>query len=62
MSYIKFQERNGQPANAKAVLYKYLQAYPALQAYLKVAKFQFKNKNKDAARKIFQSVIIDLGQ
>ena len=51
----------GQPQKAKDVLYKYLEANPVLTTYLKVAKFQFKNRNKQAARKIFEQIVVDLG-
>jgi TolA-binding protein len=51
----------GQPQKARDVLYKYLEANPALETYLKVAKFEFKNRNKEAARKMFEQIIVDLG-
>jgi crooked neck len=38
MSFIKFEERMGEPERAKKVLYKYLECFPTLLAYLKVAK------------------------
>lgn len=46
MSYIKFEERMGEPERAKKVLYKYLECFPTLGAYLKVAKAEIKSKNK----------------
>ena len=46
MGYIKFEERMGEPQKARDVLYKYLEASPNLATYLKVAKFEFKNRNK----------------
>lgn len=36
----------GQMENAKNVLYRYLEAFPQLETYLKVAKFEFRNRNK----------------
>jgi hypothetical protein len=36
----------GEPEKARDVLYKYLEANPTLVTYLKVAKFEFKNRNK----------------
>ena len=61
MAYIKFEERMGEPENAKTILYRYLQAFPRLDTYTKVAKFEFRNRNKEAARNIFERVITDLG-
>jgi hypothetical protein len=51
----------GQPQKAKDVLYKYLEANPVLPTYIKVAKFEFRNRNKDAARKLFEQIVVDLG-
>lgn len=32
-----------------------------MDTYIKVAKFEFRNRNKEAARNIFERVITDLG-
>jgi crooked neck len=39
MSFLRFEERMGEPQRAKEVLYRYLEAHPSLESYLKVAKF-----------------------
>lgn len=43
------------------MLYRYLDAYPHLETYLKVAKFEFRNRNKEATRALYERVISDLG-
>lgn len=57
MAYIRFEERMGEPENAKKILYRYLEAFPVLSAYLKVAKFEIRNRNRDAARSIYDRVV-----
>jgi len=51
-----------EPENAKKVLYRYLDSFPVLSAYLKVAKFEIKNRSRDAARSIYERVVTELGQ
>lgn len=51
----------GQPERAKKVLYQYLEAYPSLPTYLKVAKAEIKSRNKEAARNIYERIITELG-
>ena len=51
----------GEPERAKKVLYKYLEAYPSLLTYLKVAKAEQKSKNKEAARSVYERIITELG-
>lgn len=46
MSFIKFEERMGEPERAKKILYKYLECFPTLDAYLKVAKAEIKSRNR----------------
>lgn len=41
--------------------FRYLEAYPRLQTYLKVAKFELKNHNPVSARQIFEQIPTDLG-
>jgi crooked neck len=38
-----------------------LEAYPRLQTYLKVSKFEIKNHNPVAARTVFEKIPLDLG-
>jgi crooked neck len=61
MSYIKFEERMGEPESAKKILYRYLESYPTLETYIKVAKFEFRNKNKEETRRIYERIITELG-
>ena len=42
-------------------MYQYLEAYPLLRVYLKVAKFEEKHKNRKAARDIYEGILDDLG-
>jgi hypothetical protein len=35
-------------------MYRYLEAYPRLQTYLKVSKFEVKNGNIEAARAVLE--------
>lgn len=39
-----------------------MEAFPRLKSYLKVARFEIKNKNRDAARSIFERTLEELGQ
>jgi len=48
--------------NCRRIMYKYLEAYPLLRVYLKVAKFEEKHKNYKAAREIYEQVLVDLGK
>ena len=43
-------------------MYRYLEAYPRLKTYLKVAKFEIKLSNKEAAREVYERAITDLGE
>lgn len=43
-------------------MYRFLEAYPRLDSYLKVAKFEIKMKHKEFARKIFEKAVEDLGE
>lgn len=52
----------GEAELAKKVLYRYLEAYPQLKTYLQVAKYEIKNRNRDAARNIYERVVTELGQ
>jgi crooked neck len=61
MAFLRFEERMGEPQRAKEVLYQYLEAHPVLESYLKVAKFEIKNRDRDAARSIYERVITELG-
>ena len=42
-------------------IFRYLEAFPRLQTYLKVAKFELKNHNPASARLIFEKIPTDLG-
>jgi len=42
-------------------MYKYLEAYPILRVYIKVAKFEEKHKNRQSARDIYEQILSDLG-
>lgn len=50
-----------EPENCRKIMYSYLNAYPVLRVYLKVAKFEEKHRNKKAARELFEQILIDLG-
>lgn len=43
----------GETEKAKAVMYKYLEAFPTVEAYVKVARMEQKGKNKDNARRVY---------
>ena len=47
--------------NCRKVMYMYLEAFPLLKVYLKVAKFEEKHKNRKSAREIYEQVLADLG-
>ena len=47
---------------ARLVMYRFLEAYPRLDSYLKVAKFEIKNRHKEFARRIFEKAVEDLGE
>lgn len=38
-----------------------MDAYPRLRTYLKVARFEIKNRNKEAARQIYERTLDELG-
>ena len=60
-SYLKFEQRMGDMERCHNLMYRYLEAYPRLRTYLKVAKFEEKNKNRQGARQVFERVLEDLG-
>ena len=62
MAYIRFEETTGVSENAQKILYRSVEAFPVLSAYLKVAKFEIRNRNRDAARSIYDRVVTELGQ
>lgn len=43
-------------------MFRYMEAFPKLRTYLKVAKFEIKCKNRESARKIYERSIEELGQ
>lgn len=43
-------------------MYRYMEAYPKLKTYLKVARFEIKQKDKESARAIYEKAIEELGQ
>lgn len=43
-------------------MYRYMEEYPRLRTYIKVAKFEMKNKNNKAAREIFERTLEELGK
>lgn len=51
----------GEPERAKKVLYRYLETFPTLETYLKVAKFEFRNRQREATRQIYERIITELG-
>jgi crooked neck len=50
LAYLRFEERMGEQVKQREVLHRYMEAFPRLRTYLKVARFEIKNKNKEAAR------------
>lgn len=42
-------------------MYKYMEAYPKLRVYLKVAKFEIKLRNWEGARNIYEKTLEELG-
>jgi len=52
----------GEKEKCREIMYRYLEAYPRLETYLKVAKFEIKNKNIEFARKVFEKAVDDLGE
>lgn len=62
IAYLKFEKRMGEIQNQRNIMYRYLEAYPRLKTYLKVAKFEIKLNNKEAAREVYERTISDLGE
>lgn len=62
MAFVKFQERINQPEECRKIMYRYLDAYPTLEVYLKVIRFEIQHKNFESARKLFEQVVDDLGE
>lgn len=42
MAYLHFEERMGEKELQRQVMYRYMEAYPKLRVYLKVAQFEIK--------------------
>ena len=51
-----------EPENQRKVMYQYMDVFPKLGVYLRVAKFEVKMHNKTSARKIFERTLEDLGE
>lgn len=51
----------GEYEKQREIMYRYLENFPRIQTYLKVAKFEIKQKNIEFARKIFEKAVEDLG-
>jgi len=62
MAFIDFEHRMGEPEKSRAIMYRYMDAYPRLKTYLLGAKFEIKSKNFLAARSIFERSLQELGQ
>lgn len=43
-------------------MYRYMEAFPKLKVYLKVAKFEIKQKAWESARSIYERTLEELGQ
>jgi len=54
LAYIKFEERMSESQHCRDIMYRYLEAFPRLSTYLKVAKFEVKQKSYTDARKIYE--------
>ena len=61
LAFLKFEERMGEPLRQREVLHQYMDAYPRLKTYLKVARFEIKHRNKEAARDIYERTLEELG-
>jgi crooked neck len=62
IAYLKFEQRMGETENCRRIMYRYMTAHPRLKTYLKVCKFEEKNKNKQAARELYERTLEDLGE
>lgn len=61
LAFIKFEERMHEFERCREIMYRYMDAYPRLRTYMKVAHFEIKRKNREAARLVFEKTIEDLG-
>lgn len=52
----------GDLGKQREVLHRYMDAYPRLRTYLKVSRFEIKNRNREGARKIYERTLEELGQ
>jgi crooked neck len=61
MAFVRFEERMGEKECQRSVMFRYMEAFPKLRTYLKVAKFEVKCKNRESARGIYERTIEELG-
>ncbi len=45
LCYLKFEERMGEKQKHREIMYRFLQEFPRQATYIKVAKYEMKNKN-----------------
>lgn len=60
-AYVKFLERMENWPKAREVLYKFLTCWPTVESVLRVAKWEARQNNKAASRKVYESAVRDLG-
>ena len=61
-SYLSFLEKLGEVEKVREVHYKLLDNFPEVRNYIKVAKYEYRKRNIESARFLYEKALEDLGE